>query len=71
MKPIVGEIDYKEITPEDIARFTREAEEMRAHAIRDMFSAIFRGIGHAVVRVGHGFRNVAANPGIHPTSRAH
>ncbi len=71
MKPIVGEIDYKEITPEDMARFAREAEEMRAKAMRDMFSALFRGIGHAVVRAGHGFRNAAANPGIHPSPRAH
>lgn len=71
MKPIVGEIDYKELSPEEIARFTREAEEMRAHAMRDMLAAMFRGIGHAVVRAGHGFRNVTSNPGIHPSPRAH
>lgn len=71
MKPIVGEIDYKELSPEEIARFTREAEEMRAQAMRDMFVAMFRSIGHAVVRAGHGFRNVAANPAIHPSARTH
>jgi len=71
MKPIVGEISYKDMTPEDIARFREEAEVMRAEAIRDMFLASYRALAHTVVRVTHGFRNVIANPGVHPTPKAH
>lgn len=45
MKPIIGEINYKDMTSEDVAYFVREAEKLRAEAISDMFSSI----GGAVV----------------------
>lgn len=44
MKPIIGEINYKDMTPEDVAYFVREAEKLRAEAINDMFS----GLGGAI-----------------------
>ncbi|MBO6521209.1 MAG: hypothetical protein JJ900_09830 [Rhodospirillales bacterium] len=71
MKPIVGELSYKELSPEDIARFTREAEIMRAQEIHSMFRAIGRGVAHLAGHAAHGFRNLVANPGIHPASKAH
>jgi hypothetical protein len=40
MKPIIGEINYKDMTSEDIAIYVREAEKLRAEAISNMFSAI-------------------------------
>jgi hypothetical protein len=67
MKPIVEEFSYKEMSEEDISRFMREAEAMRAREIRLQFGRLFRAIGHAAVAVGHGFRNLIGNPGIHPT----
>ncbi len=71
MKPIIGGIAYKELTPEEIARFTREAEEMRAEAIRNMFGAAFRALAQALVHAGHGFRALVANPGSHPAAKPH
>jgi hypothetical protein len=44
MKPIIGETNYKDMTPEDIAYYVREAEKLRAEAISDMFSAMGRAI---------------------------
>lgn len=44
MKPIIGEIAYKDMTSEDVAYFLREAEKLRAEAINDMFSAMGRSI---------------------------
>lgn len=40
MKPIIGEISYKDMTPEDVAYYVREAERLRAEAVSDMFSAM-------------------------------
>jgi|GEM_PF-1167638 len=71
MKPIIGEISYKDMTPEDIARFREEAEEMRAEAIREMVKGVYRSFAHAVVRAAHGFRSFVANPGVHPAPKAH
>jgi len=71
MKPIVGEISYKDMTPEDIARFREEAEEMRAEAVRNMVRGAYLSVAHAVARAAHGFRNVVTNPGVHPTPKAH
>lgn len=71
MKPIIGDIAYKEFTPEEIARFTREAEEMRAEAIRDMFIGIFRGVAQGVARALNGFRAILAAPGAHPAAKPH
>jgi hypothetical protein len=68
MKPIIGEISYKDVTPEDMKRFQMEAEKMRAAAIRSMFSAIGHGIASGVTRILHSFRNITANPGIHPSA---
>lgn len=70
MKPIIEELSYKELSQEDTSRFMREAEAMRAREIRLQFGRLFRAIGHAVVAVGHGFRNLIGNPGIHPTPGA-
>jgi hypothetical protein len=70
MKPIVDKITYKEISPEDLERFRREAEVMRTEEVHKMFAAIYRGVGHAVVRLGRTFRAVVSNPGIHTPSRA-
>lgn len=44
MKPIIGEINYKDMTSEDVAYFVREAEKLRAEAISDMFGAMGRAI---------------------------
>lgn len=71
MKPIVGKLSYKELSPEDIARFTREAEIMRAQEVHRMFRAIGRGIASLAGYVAHGFRGFVTNPGIHPAPRAH
>ncbi|WNJ99402.1 hypothetical protein L2D14_16215 [Thalassospiraceae bacterium LMO-JJ14] len=68
MKPIIGEISYKDMTTEDITRFQHEAEVMRAEAIRGMFVHATRSVTHAMVRAAHGFRAVISNPGIHPTA---
>lgn len=68
MKPIIGEINYPEMSQEEISRFMREAEVLRAEAVRNLFKAAFRGIAFAAQRAAHGFRAVAANPGIHPSA---
>ncbi len=68
MKQIVGEISYKDVTPEDLKRFRIEAEKMRSEAIRSMFSAIGHGIASGVTRILHSFRSITANPGIHPSA---
>ena len=68
MKPIVGEISYKDVTPEDLKRFCIEAEKMRSEAIRSMFSAIGHGIASGVTRILHSFRTITTNPGIHPSA---
>ncbi len=65
MKPIVEEFTYREMSPEDMNRFLREAEAMRAEAMRKVFADMYRGLAHAMVRFGRAFRAVAANPGIH------
>lgn len=44
MKPIIGEINYKDMTPEDFAYYVREAEKLRAEAISNMFSGLGRAI---------------------------
>jgi hypothetical protein len=44
MKPIIGEINYKDMASKDIAYYVREAEKLRAEAISDMFSALGRSI---------------------------
>lgn len=44
MKPIIGEIAYKDMTPEDIERFIHDAQVMRSEAI----SEIFKGLGRAI-----------------------
>ena len=48
MTPIVGKTSYKDLTPEELERFRREAEIMRAEAITSMFRTVFGAIGHAV-----------------------
>ncbi len=68
MKPIIGEFNYPEMSQEEISRFMREAEVLRSEAVRNMFRAIFRGVASAAQRTAHGFRSVAANPGIHPSA---
>lgn len=71
MKPIIGEISYKDMTAEDIKRFQHEAEVMRAEAIRDMFVHVTRSAAHAMGRAAHGFRAIFSNPGIHPNAGSH
>ncbi len=44
MKPIIGEIAYKDMTPEDIERFINEAKVMRASAIAELFKGLGRSI---------------------------
>jgi len=51
MEPIIGKVSYKDLTPEEIDRFKREAELMRVEAIHDMFRTIFQSIGHAAVAI--------------------
>jgi hypothetical protein len=67
MKPIIGEINYPEMSQEEISRFMREAEVLRAEAVRGMFKAVFRGVAFVAHRVAQGVRAVAANPGVFPT----
>lgn len=70
MAPIIGEISYREMTHDDIVRHMREAEVLRAEAVRDMFVDIFRGIGHVAMVCVRAVRNLIANPAIHPTAGA-
>lgn len=42
MKPIIGETNYKDMTPEDIQHFLYEAKIVRSAAIRDFFKALGR-----------------------------
>ena len=44
MKPIIGELSYKDMTPEDIERFMRDAQVMRSAAIQ----AFFRSAGRSI-----------------------
>ncbi|MEK9671679.1 MAG: hypothetical protein VW268_04145 [Rhodospirillaceae bacterium] len=44
MKPIVGQVSYEEITPEDMALYMHRAEMLRAQAISDKLFAVGRGI---------------------------
>lgn len=44
MKPIIGEISYKDMTPEDIEHFMYEAQVMRSAAIHDLFKSAGRSI---------------------------
>lgn len=44
MKPIIGEISYKDMTSEDVEYFVRKAEKIRAEAINEMFSTLGRTI---------------------------
>lgn len=70
MSPIVGEIAYREMTRDDIARYMREAEVLRAEAVRDMVVDIFRAVGHVGKVCVRAVRAVIANPAIHPTAGA-
>ena len=40
MKPVVGRITYREVTPEELTRALHQAEMLRAEAVRDSFFAI-------------------------------
>ena len=44
MKPIIGEIAYKDMTPQDIERYMHEAQVMRSAAISELFKGIRRAI---------------------------
>ncbi|MEX0694577.1 MAG: hypothetical protein WD075_09050 [Rhodospirillales bacterium] len=66
MKPIIGELTYVEMSEEEIQRYVRDAERMRAEAVREMFKAMFQAFRGVARRVVHGFRAVVAEPGIHP-----
>ena len=44
MKPIIGEISYKDMTSEDINRFIHEAKVMRSAAIQELFKGLARAI---------------------------
>lgn len=44
MKPVIGEINYKDMTPEDIDYYVRQAEKLRAAAIHDMFGTLGRAL---------------------------
>ena len=44
MKPIIGEVAYKDMTPEDIERFIRDAQVMRSAAIAELFKSLGRTI---------------------------
>lgn len=70
MKPIVEEFTYKEMSAEDMNRFVREAEVMRAQEMRRIFFNMYRGFTHTVVRIAHGFRSLVSNPGIHTSTGA-
>lgn len=70
MKPIIGEIKYPDMSQEEINRYMREAELLRAEAVRGMFKAVFRGVALTAQRTAHGLRAIVANPGIHPTTGA-
>lgn len=44
MKPIIGEISYKDMKPEDVERFIAEAQAMRSAMIHDMLRSAGRSI---------------------------
>jgi hypothetical protein len=62
MKPIIGEVSYYDMTPEDLRRHMQEAETLRAHAIREMFVAMLRFPARAGARVMSGFKSILADP---------
>ena len=62
MKPIIGEISYHDMTPEDLRRHMQEAETLRAHAIREMLVAMFRFPAQAGARAMSGFKSIFADP---------
>lgn len=67
MKPIIGEVTYLDMSPEELARLTREAEIMRAEAMR----AFFARAAHRIAALfGAGARKLTANPGVHPNAGA-
>ena len=70
MKPIIGEFNYPEMTEAEIQRYVREAERMRAEAVREMFKAMFQAFRLVAQRAANGFRAVVAEPGIHPQAGA-
>ncbi|QHQ34466.1 RSP_7527 family protein [Algicella marina] len=47
--------DYNYPSPSEIARIEREAEQMRAEAIRDGFAAMVRAISGGFRRLGNVF----------------
>lgn len=54
MKTVIGEIRYYDVSPEDLERFRREAEVLRAQAVRDMTVGVARQIKSGLNAFGRG-----------------
>lgn len=68
MKPIIGEISYHDMTPEDLHRHMQDAETLRAQAIREMFVVMFRIPAQAGARVISSFKGILADPQVHTSA---
>lgn len=58
VKPIINRIPYKELTPEELARFMYEADLRRAEAVSAHLFAIFGAVKFAVLALGRMVRKV-------------
>ncbi len=65
MKPIVGEIDYPDMSPEEINRYMREAEKMRAVACREMVESMGKAVGHAAMELTRAVRRFVSDHVFH------
>lgn len=68
MEPIVGRINYKDVSPEEMTRYLYEAEIKRAEAICDMLTEVGNLVSKGfkvVTRIFHKADHSHATPAAH------